>query len=71
MTLYCAAHIDCLAALSAMLNELHGEYEVYASPLWNDTQKRETGDAHVYDYTSGQKMYETVYELPCEVQVSD
>ena len=42
---------------------------MYGSPLWNDTQKKEAGDAKVYNYKSGQKMYEKVYELPWEVEV--
>ena len=58
-----------LAALKAMQKEQTGEYEVYGSPLWNDTQKKEAGDAKVYNYKSGQKMYEKVYELPWEVEV--
>ena len=31
--------------------------------------KKEAGDAKVYNYKSGQKMYEKVYELPWEVEV--
>lgn len=42
-----------LAALKAMQKEQTGEYEVYGSPLWNDTQKKEAGDAKVYNYKSG------------------
>lgn len=32
-----------LAALKAMQKEQTGEYEVYGSPLWNDTQKKKPG----------------------------
>ena len=41
-----------LAALKAMQKEQTGEYEVYGSPLWNDTQKKEAGDAKVYNLSS-------------------
>ena len=32
-------------------------------------RKKKPGDAKVYNYKSGQKMYEKVYELPWEVEV--
>ena len=58
-----------LAALKALQEEQDGAYEVYGSPLWNEVQKKEAEDAKVYNYKSGQKMYEKVYELPWEVEV--
>lgn len=58
-----------LAELKALQEKESGAYAVYGSPRWSEEQKKEAGDAEVYNYKSGQKMYEKVYEFPWEVEV--
>ena len=47
-----------LAELKALQEKESGAYAVYGSPRWSEEQKKEAGDAEVYNYKSGQKMYE-------------
>lgn len=69
MILSYAERMGQLAQLKALQEKESGAYAVYGSPRWSEEQKKEAGDAEVYNYKSGQKMYEKVYEFPWEVEV--
>lgn len=56
-----------LAYLSAYEQTEPGAYELYGSPEITDQQKEQFPDSVFYNYKSGRKVYEKVYELPWEV----
>ena len=49
------SYAERTAELKALQEKESGAYAVYGSPRWSEEQKKEAGDAEVYNYKSGQK----------------